>query len=79
MRGLRGPQVSTVWSPRDDSLARVAKRKFWLPPSGLNPAATASASTIVDFPLPFSPTRNVTPGGSVRPPRAAIHATTGRS
>ena len=43
-----------------DSDRRVAKLKFLLPPSALNPAATAIASDSVDFPLPFSPTRNVT-------------------
>lgn len=54
-----------------------AKRKFWLPPSGLNPHATASASTTVDLPEPFSPTRNVTPGGRSSPGAWASHATAG--
>ncbi|GHE90738.1 hypothetical protein GCM10017786_23800 [Amycolatopsis deserti] len=78
MRGLAGPQVRTRWSPRADSLERVAKSKFRLPPSGLKPAATASASTRVDLPLPFSPTRKVTPGASGRPPERARCDTTGR-
>ncbi|GAA2861706.1 hypothetical protein GCM10010472_18770 [Pseudonocardia halophobica] len=64
--------------PSEDSLARVAKAKFREPPSALNPAATAMASTSVDLPDPFSPTRNVTPGpNSSRRPRRA--ATTGRA
>jgi hypothetical protein len=36
------------------------KRKFFVPPSGLNPAATAIASRRVDLPVPFSPTKKVT-------------------
>ena len=43
-----------------DSDLRDAKLKFLLPPSALKPAATAMASTRVDFPLPFSPIKNVT-------------------
>ena len=39
---------------------RFEKRRLRLPPSGLSPAAMAMASTRVDFPLPFSPTKNVT-------------------
>src|SRR5438132_3463720 len=42
---------------------------FRVPPSGLNPAATASASTSVDFPEPFSPTRKVARGLSTSVPR----------
>ena len=38
----------------------MPKRKFFEPPSGLNPASTAIASISVDFPDPFSPMRNVT-------------------
>jgi hypothetical protein len=64
--------------PSEDSLGRVAKLNEREPPSGLNPAATAMASTSVDFPEPFSPTRNMTPGpNSSRRPRSAV--TTGRS
>ena len=37
------------------------------PPCGLRPHASASISTMVDFPEPFSPTSTVTPGGSSRP------------
>ena len=37
------------------------------PPSGDSPYAMATASTIVDLPEPFSPTRNVTPLASVSP------------
>lgn len=35
---------------------------FLLPPSGFTPIATASPSSSVLFPLPFSPTKNVTRG-----------------
>ena len=51
----------------------VAKLKFVVPPSALNPAATATPSTSVDFPLPFSPTKIVMRGSksSVRTPRKA--------
>ena len=42
--------------------ARVEKRKFLVPPSGLNPHATAMASRSVDLPVPFSPMMNVTQG-----------------
>lgn len=37
------------------------------PPSALNPAATAIASTSVDLPAPLSPTRNVTLGRGLDP------------
>jgi len=42
-----------------DSERRVAKLKFWLPPSALKRAATAMASIRVDLPLPFSPTKKL--------------------
>ena len=42
-----------------------------LPPSGDSPKAVAIASTIVDLPEPFSPTRKVTPG-----PRSSPSAST---
>ena len=35
-------------------------RKGRMPPSGLNPQHSAIAAGRVDFPLPFSPTKNVT-------------------
>ena len=41
---------------------RVPKRKFFVPPSGLKPNATAMASSRVDFPEPFSPMKNVSLG-----------------
>jgi hypothetical protein len=59
---------------------RVArgKLKFDEPPSGLIPATIAIASDSVDLPLPFSPTRYVTPGyRSSSPARRA--STIGRS
>ena len=37
------------------------------PPCGLSPHASASISTTVDFPVPFSPTSTVTPAGRSRP------------
>jgi len=40
----------------------VVKLKFLVPPSALNPYATAIASRIVDLPVPFSPTIKVTFG-----------------
>ncbi|MNO58989.1 hypothetical protein D3C76_495650 [compost metagenome] len=36
------------------------KLKFLVPPSALKPLLTAIASSKVDFPLPFSPTKKVT-------------------
>lgn len=62
--GRRAPRTTRRSLCRDDSETFVENRKFWLPPSGLNPAAIAIASISVDFPLPFSPTRNVTFGCS---------------
>ena len=38
----------------------VEKEKLREPPSGLNPAAMAMASRMVDLPLPFSPVKMVT-------------------
>ena len=51
-----------MYSSRIECVRRVAKLKFFDPPSALNPAATAIASSRVDFPVPFSPTRYVTFG-----------------
>ncbi|HEX2700137.1 MAG TPA: hypothetical protein VHM89_08050 [Acidimicrobiales bacterium] len=45
-----------------DSVGRVAKARLRLPPPGFTPALTATASTRVDFPVPFSPTKKVTVG-----------------
>ena len=44
------------------------------PPCGLSPYASASNSTTVDFPDPFSPTRIVIPGGSSSPSRSSCAA-----
>jgi len=55
-------------------LARVAKSSsFSEPPSALKPSDTASASSSVLLPLPFSPTKKVTDGCSFSPcsPRTA--------
>jgi hypothetical protein len=40
VRGFGVPRLRISRSPSDDSDERVVKLKFWLPPSGLNPAAT---------------------------------------
>ena len=45
---------------RLECVSRVEKEKFLEPPSGLKPQATATASSRVDFPVPFSPTRKAT-------------------
>ena len=42
--------------------ALVLWQKLRLPPSGFSPYETAIASINVDFPVPFSPTKNVTLG-----------------
>ena len=42
-----------------------------MPPSAASPKAMATASTRVDFPLPFSPTSNVTPAGTSSPSRSS--------
>ena len=47
---LKGPE----WE------SRVENRCSLPPPSALKPMATAMASRIVDFPVPFSPTKIVT-------------------
>ncbi len=54
-----------------DSVARVSRCTLRVPPSAASPNAIATASTSVDFPLPFSPTRKVTPGGSSHPSRSS--------
>ena len=64
-RQRRGSRAAP--SPSGDSLARVECMAPRDPPSGLIPYARASASTSVDFPDPFSPTRKVMPAGRSRP------------
>jgi len=49
--------VSLIDSHSSEWEARVEKAKFEVPPSALSPAATAIASSSVDLPLPFSPTK----------------------
>lgn len=56
--------------PSGDSLGRVTCDPFVLPPSGGIPYAVAMPSMMVDLPLPFSPTRKVTPCGSSKPSRS---------
>jgi hypothetical protein len=60
-RGLRSNR--RCWCSTDSEL-RVANRMCFDPPSALNPAAIAIASTSGDLPEPLSPTRNVTFGSS---------------
>ena len=55
--------------PRDDSVGRAECWLWVLPPSDDMPKAVATASTMVDLPDPFSPTRKVTPGGRSSPSR----------
>ncbi len=57
--GRRTPRTTLRNEWRDDVDGVVEKRMFWLPPSALKPSAIARASTRVDLPLPFSPTKNV--------------------
>lgn len=72
-----GPRSTTRLAPISGSLFRVRK---WLamiePPCGFSPEASASISTTVDFPDPFSPTSTVSPAGTSRPSRR-ICATAG--
>ena len=58
--GQRGLRIS--FTSRGVSISRrtVSNWKFFEPPSALKPAADAIDSSSVDFPLPFSPMRNVT-------------------
>src|SRR5688572_17750475 len=70
-RGRRAPRTSSSASASGGASSRVWAPKLSEPPSGEKPAATAIPSTSVDFPLPFSPTRNVTPGASGRSSSAA--------
>jgi len=58
------------------SLSLVRNRALPEPPCGLSPHASASSSTTVDLPEPFSPTRTVRPGVSSRP-SARICSTAG--
>jgi hypothetical protein len=55
-----GLHVRVSASASGDGLANVVRWWLRLPPSGLNPQHSASASSSVDLPLPFSPTKNVT-------------------
>ena len=64
------PRCTRSACPSGDSVGRVACMECVDPPSGLSPNAIATASTIVDLPEPFSPTRNVTPLARSIPSRA---------
>ena len=58
--------VCSTDTPSSEWVALVEKRKFRVPPSGLKPQHRANASSSVDFPEPFSPTRKVTGRSKVR-------------
>jgi len=56
------PLATRRYSCNSECEPRVPKRKFFVPPSGLKPRETAMASSSVDLPDPFSPTKKVTFG-----------------
>ena len=62
----------------DSEAVRGVPARCAVPPSGESPNAIATASTIVDLPLPFSPTSSVTPAGRSSPRRAAADGRDGR-
>src|SRR3954452_9961686 len=64
---LPGVRTTRRKSPRDDSVTRVECIAPREPPSAFSPCTPASASTSVDLPEPFSPTRKVTPAGRLSP------------
>src|SRR4051794_34536836 len=64
MLGGRGPRTSRSASCRLVSAARSSKRRSRSPPSTSRSSLAAIASSSVDLPLPFSPTKNVTSGCS---------------
>ena len=77
-RALVGRARSDRYSCRPLSDGRVANIMLRLPPSGLKPHDDAIASSSVDLPDPFSPTRKVTgDGGGVRRACARPAARTG--
>src|SRR6266576_1621571 len=57
--GVGTPFDSRKYRSSSECDALVPKRKFFVPPSGLKPHATAIASSSVDLPEPFSPMKNV--------------------
>ena len=65
------PRWTRSACPSGDSVGRVACIECVDPPSGLSPNAIATASTRVDLPDPFSPTRKVTPLSRSIPSRAS--------
>jgi len=74
-RGSAMPRTRRRCACNPECDSRVAKRKLRLPPSALKPIATAIASSRVDLPEPFSPTKKVTCGCRGNRPSAR---TTGR-
>ncbi len=70
-----GPRSTVSWSPACGSLSRArAAGARTDPPCGLSPYASASISTTVDLPEPFSPTSTVIPGPSSSPSRSSCAA-----
>ena len=66
-RGRRAPRTSDHRAAERGDSPRVSGAEVRGAALGPKPAATAMPSISVDFPLPFSPTRNVTPGASGTP------------
>src|SRR5258706_5861832 len=63
-----GPRSTTRLAPMPGSLSLVRNNRPWTdPPCGFSPYASASVSTTVDLPDPFSPTSTVSPAGNSRP------------
>src|ERR1051325_10494548 len=65
-RGRATPRATRRNRCSSECDSRVPNLKFFEPPSALKPQATAMASSSVDLPEPFSPTKNVTAGCSSR-------------
>ena len=67
----RTPRTTVSSAPTPGSVGLI--RNDWPivePPCGFSPYASASTSTTVDFPDPFSPTSTVSPAGTSRPSRS---------
>jgi hypothetical protein len=71
--GRRMPFATRRYSCRLECDVRVSNRKYSVLPTALKPHATAMASSKVDLPEPFSPTKKVNRGckGRTSSPRTA--------
>ena len=68
----RSPRITVRSRPTPGSLGRIRNDcPCAEPPCGFSPYASASASTTVDFPDPFSPTSTVSPAGTSSPSRSS--------